>query len=63
MNPAHDKALLPGQELIEQGLADLSQDRLTDAALAVWVVLVSSEPSPLSFQPWLFRTVRVTLRH
>lgn len=37
MNPAHDKALLPGQELIEQGLADLSQDRLTDSSLLVLI--------------------------
>ena len=37
MNPANDNALLPGQELIEQGLADLSQDRLTDFSLLVLI--------------------------
>ena len=37
MSPAHDRALLPGQELIEQGLADLSQDRLTDSSLLVLI--------------------------
>jgi hypothetical protein len=37
MNPANDKARLPGQELIEQGLADLSQDQVTDSALLVLI--------------------------
>ena len=37
MNPANDKALLPGQELIEQGLTDLSQDRVTDSSLLVLI--------------------------
>ncbi len=29
--------LLPGQDLVEQGLADLAQDRLTDLALLVLI--------------------------
>ena len=37
MNPVNDKVLLPGQELIEQGLADLSQDRVTDSSLLVLI--------------------------
>ena len=37
MNPAHNKALLPGQELIAQGLADLSRGQVTDASLLVLI--------------------------
>jgi hypothetical protein len=37
MNPAQDKALLPGQDLIEQGLADLSEGRVTEASLLVLI--------------------------
>jgi len=37
MNPVNDKVLLPGQELIEQGLTDLSQDRVTDSSLLVLI--------------------------
>jgi hypothetical protein len=37
MDPAQDKALLPGQELIDQGLADLSKDQVTDSSLLVLI--------------------------
>jgi hypothetical protein len=37
MNPARDKAILPGQELIEKGLADLSEGQVTDASLLVLI--------------------------
>jgi hypothetical protein len=32
-----DEASLPGQELVEQGLADLAQDRITDCALLLLI--------------------------
>ncbi len=33
----HLEILLPGEELVQQGLADLSQDRLTDCSLLVLI--------------------------
>ena len=37
MSVADDKAALPGQDLVEQGLADLSQGRLSEASLLVLI--------------------------
>jgi hypothetical protein len=37
MNPANREGLLPGQELIEQGLADLAKDQVTDSSLLVLI--------------------------
>jgi hypothetical protein len=37
MNRATGEALLPGQELVDEGIADLSHDRVTDAALLVLI--------------------------
>src|SRR3954471_3678257 len=53
-----DEASLPGQELVEQGLADLAQDRLTDCSLLVLIAAprlrrlgIAIQMRPLS-QPW-----------
>jgi hypothetical protein len=37
MSPAEHKALLPGQDFIEQGLADLANDQETDYSLPVLI--------------------------
>lgn len=37
MKKADREALLPGQDLVEQGLADLSADRVTDCSLLVLI--------------------------
>jgi hypothetical protein len=37
MTKTHPDQLLPGQELVEQGLADLSENRMTDSALLVLI--------------------------
>ena len=37
MSLPDDEQALPGQDLIEQGLADLSQDRVSEAALLVLI--------------------------
>jgi hypothetical protein len=37
MIKARLEILLPGEELVQQGLADLSQDRLTDCSLLVLI--------------------------
>ena len=37
MNDNQPEGLLPGQDLVEQGLADLAQDRLTDYGLLVLI--------------------------
>lgn len=37
MNRADREASLPGQELIEQGLTDLSKDQVTDSSLLVLI--------------------------
>jgi acetyl esterase/lipase len=37
MNQAEDQQALPGQDLVEQGLADLSQDRVSEASLLVLI--------------------------
>ena len=37
MSLTHDAPALPGQDLVEQGLADLAQDRLSEAARLVLI--------------------------
>ena len=37
MNHVETESLLPGEELVEQGLADLSQGRVTDCSLLVLI--------------------------
>ena len=37
MTPKHLEGELPGAELVEQGLADLAQDRVTDFSLLVLI--------------------------
>ncbi len=37
MSSTNREGTLPGQELVEQGLADLAQDRVSDAALLVLI--------------------------
>jgi hypothetical protein len=37
MNQTNDAHALPGQDLVEQGLADLSQDRMSEASLLVLI--------------------------
>ena len=37
MNLTNDEPTLPGQDLVERGLADLSQDRVSEASLLVLI--------------------------
>ncbi len=37
MNPLDANALLPGADLVREGLADLSRDQVTDSALLVLI--------------------------
>ena len=37
MNRSDSEALLPGEELVRQGLADLAQNRVTECALLVLI--------------------------
>ena len=63
MSHPRDEAALPGQELVEQGLADLSQNRVSEAALLVLIaaprlrrlgVAVPSQPLPQCWEHELY---------
>ena len=63
MKPHEKEPLLPGEELVEQGLADLAQDRISDASLLLLIaaprlkrlgIQVPERPSPEPYEHQLY---------